>query len=37
MNFWKENRAQGSIEMLLLIAGAIAVVTIVGCCSKMPQ
>ena len=30
MGFWKEEKAQGSIELLLLVAGAIVVVTIVG-------
>lgn len=30
MNFLKEERAQGSIEMLILIAGAIVLVSIVG-------
>ena len=30
MRFLKEERAQGSIEMLVLLAGAIVVVSIVG-------
>ena len=30
MNFLKEEKAQGSIEMLVLIAGAIVLVSIVG-------
>ena len=30
MNFLKDERAQGSIEMLILIAGAIVLVSIVG-------
>ena len=30
MNFLKDERAQGSIEMLVLIAGAIVLVSIVG-------
>jgi len=30
MSFLKEERAQGSIEMLILIAGAIVLVSIVG-------
>jgi uncharacterized protein (UPF0333 family) len=30
MGFWKEKRAQGSIELLILVAGAIVVVSIVG-------
>jgi len=30
MSFLKEERAQGSIEMLVLIAGAIVLVSIVG-------
>lgn len=30
MSFWKDERAQGSIEMLILVAGAIIVVSIVG-------
>ena len=30
MNFLKEERAQGSVEMLVLIAGAIVLVSIVG-------
>lgn len=30
MGFWKEKRAQGSIELLILITGAIVVVSIVG-------
>ena len=30
MDFLKEERAQGSIEMLVLIAGAIVLVSVVG-------
>lgn len=30
MSFWKEEKAQGSIETLLLVGGAIAVAAIVG-------
>ena len=30
MGFLKEERAQGSVEMLILIAGAIVLVSIVG-------
>jgi len=34
MRFWDDERAQGSIEMLVLVAGAILIAAIVGAVLK---